>query len=172
MPEKWNNPAGRNLRSVWTIPTQQFPEAHFAVYPEALVEPCIKAGTSEKGCCSKCGAPWVRMVERTEEPDESGKGSFFDRGKTGARDGGDRTQPGPRFKSVFTGWSPSCDCGAEPIPCTVLDPFGGAGTTGVVALKLARNAILIDLSPEYCEMAERRIRDDAPLLNKEVVCKS
>jgi DNA modification methylase len=46
---------------------------------------------------------------------------------------------------------------------TVLDPFGGAGTTGLVADRLGRNAILIELNPEYAAMAERRIRGDAPL---------
>jgi DNA modification methylase len=40
-------PTGRNIRSVWTIPTQPFPEAHYATYPERLVEPCIKAGSKE-----------------------------------------------------------------------------------------------------------------------------
>jgi len=57
------NPAGRNRRTVWEIPTQPMPEAHFATFPEALVEPCIKAGTSERGACPKCGAPWRRVVE-------------------------------------------------------------------------------------------------------------
>lgn len=47
---------------------------------------------------------------------------------------------------------------------TVLDPFGGAGTTGLVADRLKRNAILIELNPAYASMAERRIRGDAPLL--------
>ena len=50
-----------------------------------------------------------------------------------------------------------------PIPCTVLDPFGGAGTTGLVADQLQRDAILIELHPEYMQMAERRITSDAPL---------
>jgi DNA modification methylase len=63
---------GRNRRTVWEIPTQPFPEAHFATFPGALVEPCIKAGTSERGCCPKCGSPWVRMVEKGE-PDEDWK---------------------------------------------------------------------------------------------------
>jgi DNA modification methylase len=45
----------------------------------------------------------------------------------------------------------------------VLDPFGGAGTTGLVADRLQRDAILIELNPEYADMAERRIRGDAPL---------
>lgn len=45
----------------------------------------------------------------------------------------------------------------------VLDPFGGAGTTGLVADRLGRDAILIELNPEYAEMARRRIHGDAPL---------
>ena len=51
---------GRNKRSVWEVTTQPFSEAHFATFPPALIEPCIKAGTSEKGCCAACGAPMVR----------------------------------------------------------------------------------------------------------------
>ncbi len=54
---------GRNLRNVWDIATAPYPDAHFATFPPALVEPCIKAGTSEKGCCSECGAPWVRQTK-------------------------------------------------------------------------------------------------------------
>ena len=47
---------------------------------------------------------------------------------------------------------------------TVLDPFGGAGTTGLVADRLNRNAVLIELNPEYRALAQERITDDAPLL--------
>jgi DNA modification methylase len=50
-----------------------------------------------------------------------------------------------------------------PVGGTVIDPFGGAGTTGLVADRLGRNAILIELNPAYAEMAERRITNDAPL---------
>ncbi|KKK59282.1 hypothetical protein LCGC14_3035940, partial [marine sediment metagenome] len=53
----------RNRRSVWTIATQPYKDAHFATFPEALVEPCILAGTSEHGNCPKCGTPWERVVE-------------------------------------------------------------------------------------------------------------
>ena len=53
-------PNGANLRNVWTIPTHSFSEAHFATFPPKLVEPCIKAGTSERGVCKQCGGPWVR----------------------------------------------------------------------------------------------------------------
>lgn len=86
----------RNKRSVWNIATEPFPEAHFATFPTALVEPCIKAGCPQGG--------------------------------------------------------------------VVLDPFGGSGTVGLVADRLGRHAILIELNPEYAAIAERRIRADGPLL--------
>ena len=80
----------RNKRDVWIIGTGGFKGAHFAVFPEKLVEPCILAGCPEGGL--------------------------------------------------------------------VLDPFAGSGTTGVVAKHLARNFIGIELNPEYCRMADERIR--------------
>lgn len=94
MGERQERP-GRNLRNVWTIPTQPFSGAHFATFPAELVERCIKAGC--------------------------------------------------------------------PVLGTVLDPFGGAGTTGLVADRLGRDALLIELNPDYCRMAEWRIAGDAPL---------
>jgi DNA modification methylase len=77
-----------NKKTVWTVATQPFKEAHFATYPPDLIKPCIMAGT----------------------------------------------KPGD----------------------TVLDPFAGSGTTGMVALELGRNAILIELSPKYAELIEQR----------------
>ena len=65
----------RNKRSVWIINSSPFKEAHFAVMPEALVEPCVMAGTSEKGVCPGCGKAWVRQTSKrratyhkTEDP--------------------------------------------------------------------------------------------------------
>jgi DNA modification methylase len=58
---------GRNLRSVWTIPSAPYPEAHFATFPPALAQRCILAGTSAKGCCRACGAPWVRVISPSPE---------------------------------------------------------------------------------------------------------
>lgn len=84
------NPKGRGKRDVWPISTGSFQGAHFAVFPEKLVEPCILAGCPEGG--------------------------------------------------------------------TVLDPFAGSGTTGVVAKRLGRNFIGIELNPEYRNMAVERIR--------------
>ena len=85
----------RNKRSVWTIATKPFKEAHFATMAPELAENCIKAGC--------------------------------------------------------------------PIGGTVLDPFGGAGTTGLVADQIQRDAILIELNPDYTDIAERRIQGDSPL---------
>jgi len=85
----------RNKRSVWTVASEPFPDAHFATFPPALIEPAILAG------CPKGG--------------------------------------------------------------TALDPFAGAGTTGLVADRLGRNALLIELNPLYAGMGERRIWRDGPL---------
>ena len=60
--------SGSNLRNVWTIATHPFPGVHFATFPPKLVEPCIKAGTSERGPCPECGMPWVRGME-VHDPD-------------------------------------------------------------------------------------------------------
>lgn len=95
MPEKWNNPAGRNLRDVWTINSAPYPEAHYATFPPALVEPCVLAGSA--------------------------------------------------------------------VGDTILDPFAGSGTTGMVADRLGRQAVLIDLNPEYAKQALNRVTNDAPL---------
>jgi tRNA/tmRNA/rRNA uracil-C5-methylase (TrmA/RlmC/RlmD family) len=64
------------------------------------------------------------------------------------------------------GWVPGCthhESGIE--PCTVLDPFAGSGTTGVVAARLGRSFVGIELNPVYAEMARERIRNDGPLFN-------
>jgi DNA modification methylase len=144
----------RNKRSVWTVATQPFSEAHFATFPPDLIEPCIKAGCP-KQCCAKCGAPWDRVVERTPmQIDRSER--THDRGQT--RASGTMTKPA---SSITLGFQPSCACNADATPGTVLDPFGGAGTTGLVADRLGRNAILLELNPTYAEMARRRIANDA-----------
>jgi DNA modification methylase len=158
---------GRSKRSVWTIPSAPFSEAHFATFPPALVEPCVQAGTSARGACPACGAPWERVVERTSildpRPMTTGAAKKAALGELA------RTTPQGRTCGTVevqtTGWAPTCACAVgEPRPCVVLDPFGGAGTVALVADRLGRDAILIELKPEYAAMAERRIREEAPLL--------
>lgn len=154
--------AKRNLRDVWAISPTPYKAAHFATFPPALVEPCIKAGTSERGCCPACGAPWERVVER--EPMEIARSNRRDMmGEYG------RTQPsGTMVKpatSVTTGWRPTCDCDAgDPVPCIVLDPFSGAGTTVLVADRLGRHGVGLELKAEYTRMGRNRVFNDAPLL--------
>jgi hypothetical protein len=118
------DPSGRNIRSVWTIATQPYPGAHFATFPEKLVEPCVKAGTSERGVCPACGAPWVRAIEKSDPrpvrgnylgPIEEGakldgRAGFHGAGKKG---GMVRTDEGWSFlkrDNLTVGWEPSCDC--------------------------------------------------------------
>lgn len=150
--------SGRNRRTVWEIATQPFPAAHFATFPEALVEPCIKAGTSERGCCSVCGAPWVRVVEKVV--DEVPRCNSKTIGRTDCQYGESPTstlRAGIRENNTV-GWQPSCSCSADTVPCVVLDPFGGSGTVGKVARDLNRKAILIEINPDYIKIARERLR--------------
>ena len=64
------------------------------------------------------------------------------------------------------GWAAGCEHGGEPVPCTVLDPFSGSGTTIAVAMKMGRSGIGIELNPEYAGMAEKRMRDLSPTLGR------
>ena len=149
------NPAGRNKRTVWTIATQPFPSAHFATFPEALVEPCIRAGTSERGNCAECGKPWVRVVEKIDPPRRDVNSEYPGR-QTIATRKYKHDESGPIQNTL--GWKPSCSCDTEEIVRPiVLDPFMGSGTVALVAKKLNRDYIGIELNPEYVEMARIRV---------------
>lgn len=159
------HPDGRNARNVWTISTQPFSGAHFATMPPKLAERCIKTGTSERGCCASCGAPFRRVLGDAVKTGGRSAGNGFVRPERKSMGGrGDETVWEPTARPTI-GWEPTCRCSpSEPVPCSVLDPFGGAGTTGLVANRLRRNVTLIELNPAYAEMAGRRIHSDAPLL--------
>ncbi|GAI26205.1 unnamed protein product, partial [marine sediment metagenome] len=157
--------AGRNLRSVWEFPTQPYPEAHFAVFPEKLPERCIKAATPEVGCCSKCGAPWERIVERPDmrerplrtvaKQDGQRIHSGFDGYPQSAGQKWQKWRDENPDKTL--GWQPTCKCeGAKPLQSLVLDPFAGACTTLYVAKKLNRYAVGYDTSVEYCHLGADR----------------
>ena len=165
---------GANLRNVWTIATCSFKEAHFATFPPALVEPCILAGTSERGVCGECGAPWKRQTKTTLVPTKKAAKTFVIDDRDMAADANDAAsnrqkdghKSGWRNDVATTGWVPTCEHKAATVQAVCLDPFAGSGTVGLVADRLQRDSVLIELSPEYAEMAGRRIKADAPLLAK------
>ena len=66
--------------------------------------------------------------------------------------------------STTTGWLPQCECGLEPVPQTVLDPFAGSGTTLAVSIKHGRNGIGCELNPEYITLIEKRLSEVQPLM--------
>jgi hypothetical protein len=151
---------GRNKRCVWTIPTQPFPEAHFATYPEKLVEPMIKAGCPEFICC-QCGVAREKVWEtKTEYCSGSGKAGNVPNGKYAgseqALSGSYDIRMGPNIEKTHTGYT-DCGCGAEFEPGVVWDPFVGSGTTLQVAARLGMNYGGSELKLEYIKMAERRI---------------
>jgi len=120
----------RNSRNVWSIAVRPYKDAHFAVMPSELAEKCIKAGSTEKGCCPQCGKPWRRVRSK-------------------------------QSMAQCDGWEASCGCPEHvPVPAVILDPFGGAGTTGMVAQRLGRRSILIELNPRYIDLARERIASD------------
>lgn len=156
----------RSLRSVWVINPGSYPDAHFATYPEALVEPMIKATTSTRGCCPNCGAQYRRTVENKPAIAEDGKTCLKcgknhgkPKGKTHDSQAGAQEAHKEQYftNEVFVcverttvGWEPTCTCAAgDPVPSTILDPFVGSGTTLRVATALNRHSIGVDISAEY-----------------------
>lgn len=163
------NPSGRNRRTVWTINTESFSGAHFATFPTKLVEPCLLAGTSERGCCPHCGAGWERVVEREFQPQSDVSPERCVRGiaKPEYYDSRQGTPRGVTAHST-TGWRPTCRCPHtedDLIPATVLDPFSGSGTTCAVAVKHGRWGIGCELNPEYIKLAHQRIAPEIGLFS-------
>lgn len=113
--ERWKTDADgnyvRNKRTVWSVSTKPFKEAHFATFPQELIEPCIKAGSSEHGCCEACGNPWERIIVK------KGQLAGRDRNHGGRTD--DKSRPAQwknRENPTTTktvGWQPTCECNGK-----------------------------------------------------------
>lgn len=164
----------RNCRSVWTIPTAPYRGSHFATFPPRLAERCILAGSSAGGCCSMCGEPWLRITNKTPLPrvattqrqdakwtEIEQRRNRMDNHQRGVLGSGvsHNTKASP---IAILGWKQSCECTlvSDPVPSVVLDPFAGAGTTLMVAKRLGRDSIGIELNVEYAAMANDRIERD------------
>ena len=155
--------SGRNLRSVWIVQPAKYKEAHFATYPIELIDPIIKLVTSEKGCCSKCGVPWERITESNRDsgpkPQKINKSEQPDH----IRHGKGNSTLQTTTTTTTIGWESSCECNEDVIPCLVLDPFNGSGTSGIASLNNGRRYIGIDLNESYIQLAHKRIQDEAIL---------
>jgi DNA modification methylase len=159
----------RNRRSVWRIPTTRCSEPHYAVLAPDVAEICILASTSAAGCCPHCQAPWVRVVEKVKGTPTYANSRTFTCGKTVAA----RQVHAPVGRRAHTvavrtvGWRPSCACPpGAPVPCVVLDPFSGAGTTGLVATRLGRSYIGIELNAHDIALSHRRLTAEVPLFHR------
>jgi DNA modification methylase len=154
-----DGPRTKNARSVWSIPTSGFSEAHFATFPEALVERMLLAGCPE-WTCLVCGKARERVSEVSYgKSPKHGTGSTIRKRNEDTDTNGWAGETMPRLAkhSETVGWS-DCGCNAGFVPGTVLDPFMGSGTTALVARKLGRKAAGVELNESYCEMAARRLQ--------------
>jgi hypothetical protein len=173
----------------WLLGPEPQSMMHFATFPSEIPRRAIKAGTSEKGCCPECGKAWVRMIEKSGGT--IGKGwhnhqQDLERGKQKNESGmdtyriatkgwqpqcqcnaphdwtadPDKTGYKACKRCTIAAWTASAN---EPcfVPCLVLDPFAGSGTSLSVAVQLGRRAIGLELSPEYVRLAERRMAKEA-----------
>ena len=152
----------RNKRDVWTVATQPYKGAHFATFPPALILPCILAGCPDK-CCPKCGMGWNRVTETINlgRTRKTGIGQDCEEGTKGRA--GNAITNTLVFRAACSCNEMGCDSmndpayyPYDPIPGTVLDPFGGSGTTASVASGNGREAITIELNPEYVKLSNAR----------------
>jgi hypothetical protein len=148
----------RNIRDVWTINPQPYPEAHYATFPEALVEPMIKVSTSQKGVCPECGAQWARVIDSSFVKSQETNDAPECRGlNVGIRE--DTRERGSN-KTTTLGWRPTCPCGCkETVPAIVYDCFAGSGTVAAVAARMGRNYMGSEISPDYMVQAQERIQE-------------
>jgi DNA modification methylase len=158
----------RNKRSVWTVSTKPYGGAHFAVFPPDLIEPCILAGTSEHGCCPDCGTPWRRVIEKDRKATRPGNDTKIGRASDDPDSPYERNSGtivgnrDPQRHCTVTktvGWEAGCECqvGTQ-VPCVVLDPFTGSGTTAEVARKNGCHFVGCELNPEYLKLAADRFK--------------
>lgn len=161
---------GRNISNVWRCPLGQIKAKHFAVYAESLIErPIVMTCPSQ--VCSQCGYLRQRIVKMVEYDEGRGSKRVFGKyNNPGSVEATGRMDSGREYvarKPVTTGWT-SCEH-QDFQPGVVLDPFMGSGTTGIVALKLGRKFIGIDLYQEYVDISSKRCQETLNLLESKGV---
>jgi len=153
----------RNKRSVWTVTTKPFKGAHFATFPMDLIEPCVLAGCPEK-ICSSCSKPYERVMQKPKplKVKRGRRAGTDDRLIGGVLDKYNKENP-----PIDLGLQKQCDCNTKETKAgTVLDPFGGSGTTAIVANKHNRNAVMCELNKEYVGIAKERIINTLGMMSK------
>lgn len=135
-----------------------FKGAHFASFPKHMIEPLILCGSSAKGVCPACGHPWERQVQRERVPTRPAR----DTKSTGAEGEGNRDPERHITKYTTTGWSPTCQCGKNPVPAVVGDMFAGTGTTLAVAREHGRVAIGCDFDERNIQFVKQRMAEVQP----------
>lgn len=141
----------RNKRSVWTVSSQGYEGAHFATFPPKLITPAVLASTSAHGACGMCGTPYRRIVEETQLTRERPNSYVKRTGEEGT--GNSCANDVAGVDVVTVGWEQTCACPEDAgiVPCTILDPFIGSGTTAAVAIEHGRRCWGIDLSQAYLD---------------------
>jgi len=158
----------RNPRSVQTWGPEPCKFSHYAAFPSALPRFFIKAATSPKGCCPTCGIPWSPVVEKAASTmnirvRDVAAGRVKSKGHKASDDEVNAYGQEQEGATRVLGYRPSCDCDdprgpiADPVPCRVLDPYAGTGTTLQAALELGCEADGIELNPQYVQYAIERL---------------
>ena len=152
---------GRNMRTVWRITTKPYKKAHFAVFPEDLIETPIQAGCPEQ-ICNQCNEA-RKLVQIKGEYESSGPNKLAIKPRGFAQNkmniqklDKDPFGDMPRRKILESYYS-DCGCGVGFHPGVVLDPFIGSGTTAAVSKRLNRNYVGIELNPEYHGLIHERL---------------
>lgn len=201
----------RNPRSIWSMVSLPFKGKHFAVFPPEIVERCVLAGTSAVGCCPVCHKPWKRNIASERVSTRPGADTKvavpkgWQVGPGSHNTISHQTPEGERVRlahivtgnrdpqrhvsvSLTKGWEQDCEhlMGRERlVPCTVIDPFVGSGTTVITAELLGRSAVGIDLDsrvhdfialrrPEvekwFTKRNKRKMKEDREKAEERITC--